>query len=311
MKGQRPAEQTGASRRQDCAREEARSGPRPSVLGLMGGIVRLGHPLPTVVTALATVAFYQIARGSAQPDGRSWQLLLACLLLLYSIGSMNDCCDEPLDRRAGRIDKPLVAGVLPRRAAFHLWLAAAILAVLVAAWIGPMSAAMVVLLWSAGAAYNLWAKASIFSWLPFVVFYPSLPVWAFIAADNVHPTLLLAYPVLALLSVALNIANTLPDLELDAAGGLRGLTHQLGVERAHVALWSCFAATLALMSVVPPLLGFDLARVLPGIVGGILLLGAMMVDRLHVRSPATRRRGFHLSIAQAVVLGLSWIACLA
>ena len=285
--------------------------PGPGALGVLGGIARLGHPLPTVVTALATLVFYQISRGSVQPDRKSLLLFFSSLSLLYSIGAMNDYCDELLDRQSGRIEKPLVAGILSARTALGLWLATAVLAVLTAALINPRSAAMAALLWAAGATYNLWAKASVLSWLPFVVFYPSLPVWAFIAADNVKPSSLLAYPVLALISIALNIADTLPDLDRDAAAGVRGLVHRLGPDRAHAALWLCYGVTLALMIAASSLFGIGLGRLLPGAVAGALLLGAMVADRLLFPSSTALKRSFYLSIVLSIVLGISWIACLA
>ena len=99
------------------------------------------------------------------------------------------------------------------------------------------AAAIAIVLWLLGFSYNFWAKRTRLSWLPFAGFYPSLPLWGFVAAEKFTPTLLLTYPVCALLAVGLNVANTLPDLERDLAGGVKGFTHRLGtVAGAHPAL---------------------------------------------------------------------------
>ena len=57
----------------------------------------------------------------------------------------------------------------------------------------------------------------------------------------------MAYPVISLLAVGLNISNTLPDLEGDAIAGVRGFTHMLGLTRALLLLWLLLAGSMALM----------------------------------------------------------------
>ena len=195
------------------------------------GLYRLGHPLPTFATAATVVLFVATARNGRAPLVDLVVAFLVFYLLLYSIGAMNDYCDEVVDRASGRSEKPLAAGDVPRGAALVAWIGAGALSVAAALFFNLAAAAMIVPLWLAGFAYNFWAKATVVSWLPFVFFYPSLPVWAFIAEGAFTPALLLAYPLLALLAAALNIANTLPDVERDRLAGVDGLTHRLGVRR--------------------------------------------------------------------------------
>jgi 4-hydroxybenzoate polyprenyltransferase len=223
---------------------------------------------------------------------------------------MNDYVDEPLDRLACRREKPLVAGDLSRDAALAIWVATALLGFAASYAFNLATAAIAIVLWLLGVSYNFWAKRTRLSWLPFAGFYPSLPLWGFVAAGKFTPALLLTYPVCAPLAVALNIANTLPDLESDLAGGVKGFTHRLGQSRALFLLWFCLAATMILMAAAGVLIGGHLGRLIPGMVAGAFLLGAMMADWAFLRSPATLRRTFYLSAAGALLLGCAWIVSL-
>ena len=275
---------------------------------LLRGLYRLGHPLPTFATAAAVVLFVATARNGRAPLVDLFVAFLVFYLLLYSIGAMNDYCDEAVDRASGRPEKPLAAGDVPRRAALVAWIGAAALSVVAALYFNFGAAAMIVPLWLSGLAYNFWAKATVVSWLPFVFFYPSLPIWAFIAAGAFTPALLLAYPLLALLAAALNIANTLPDVERDRLVGVDGLTHRLGVRRGLRLLWILLGGTIILMALTL-LLGRNDARVLgAGLAAGTVLLSVMIVDGLFITAPSSLRRSYYLSILCAIVLGYAWIA---
>jgi geranylgeranylglycerol-phosphate geranylgeranyltransferase len=277
---------------------------------LLRGLYRLGHPLPTFATAAATTLFVATAAGGPAPATDLLVTFLAFYLLLYSIGAMNDYCDEAVDRRSGRVDKPLAAGDVPRSVALVAWLAAAAGAMAAASYFGAAAAAMMLPLWLAGAAYNFWAKATIVSWLPFVFFYPSLPVWAFLAEGRLRPTLLMIYPIGALLAAALNIANTLPDVERDRRAGVAGLTQRLGVSRGLRLLWLLLGATLVLMTATL-WAGYNDASVLGvGLAAGVALLGVIIADGLLVGDPSSLQRSYYLSIVYAIGLAYAWIASL-
>jgi 4-hydroxybenzoate polyprenyltransferase len=272
------------------------------------GLLVVGHPLPTFLTAVAATAFFLIGRNDVgiTPDA-AW-VFISVYLILYSIGAMNDYVDEPLDRSSARQEKPLVAGDLSRTAALVLWLATAALGVAAAYHFDWRVAGIAALLWLLGLSYNFWAKSTRLSWLPFMAFYPSLPVFGFVAAGRFTPALLLAYPVGALLSLGLNVANTLPDIDRDVEGGVRGFTHELGKTRALIVLWLSLAATMVLMAASTWLAGGRPARLVPGLGIGVLLLGAMIADWALLRSPASLKRTFYLSAGCAVVIGCAWVA---
>ena len=68
---------------------------------LLRGLYRLGHPLPTFATAAAVVLFVATARNGRAPLVDLFVAFLVFYLLLYSIGAMNDYCDEAVDRASG------------------------------------------------------------------------------------------------------------------------------------------------------------------------------------------------------------------
>ena len=78
----------------------------------LAGLLRLTHPLPTLLNAIIAAALTTTAGGSTT------QAALAAITMLgihTSIGAMNDLLDQASD--AGRAEKPLVGGsVSPREA---------------------------------------------------------------------------------------------------------------------------------------------------------------------------------------------------
>ena len=282
----------------------------PDARRLLRGLYRLGHPLPTFATAAATTLFVATAAGGRAPAADLLVAFVAFYLLLYSIGAMNDYFDEAVDRRSGRDDKPLASGDISRGGARVAWVASAAASVAAAGYFGAAPAAMMLPLWLAGVAYNVWAKATVVSWLPFVVFYPSLPVWAFLAEGRLRPTLLLIYPIGAMIAIALNIANTLPDVERDRRAGVAGLTQRLGVSRGLRLLWLLLGATIALMGATLAA-GYNDARVLgAGLAAGAALLAVVIADGARNAGPATLKRTYYLSIVCAIGLAYTWIASL-
>ena len=78
-------------------------------------------------------------------------------------------------------------------------------------------------------AYNLGLKSTVWSWVPYAVAFGGLTVFVALADDAAPPWW---WPVgAALLGVGAHLLNVLPDLDDDAATGVRGLPHRLGPRR--------------------------------------------------------------------------------
>lgn len=281
----------------------------PVPLRVLRGLFFVIHPFPALINALAGAVFYLMAADSVDVTSVSF-LFLSILLIHASIGSMNDACDVDLDWKT-RPDKPIVRGDISRNTAFLVSGIAAVTGALFSLSFGWATLAVALAVLSSGMAYNFWAKGTVYSWVPYAVFIPALPVWAFVAAKSFTPIVLLSFPLGALMSLALNVANTVPDLQGDTQYGLQGIAHLLGLERSLLVVWSCFAATIIFLALTPSVLGNNSTYLLPGVLVGSALLIVMILDRLLSRSDASLRRGWYLSAVIAAILGGAWVASFA
>ncbi len=92
---------------------------------------------------------------------------------------------------------------------------------------GPVLLAALIL--GIGLAYDLWAKGTTLSWLPFAAGIPLLPVYGWFGATGALPGLFLVLvPAAANAGTALAIANAIVDMERDEAAGNRSIALALG-----------------------------------------------------------------------------------
>ncbi|TNM67705.1 hypothetical protein FHN55_09795 [Streptomyces sp. NP160] len=192
-------------------------------------LVRACHPAPTAaVTSFAAA----LAAAAAAPGHRATtagRVAAAVGLGQVAVGWANDALDAPLDAAAGRTEKPVAAGRLPRAGlgAGAVLAAAAAVPASLALDSGLRGTGRLHLVGLAGAlGYDLGLKGTAVSPLPYLLFFGSLPAVAAGAAGRRAPRLLCAAA--GLLGLAAHLANTVPDAEADAATGVRGLPQRLG-----------------------------------------------------------------------------------
>ena len=271
--------------------------------------VQLTQPFPTVLLqALPATLFMWVAQPVTNFP-RLLQLFAAVIALYGSIGALNDYCDYPLDKLS-KPRKPLVRGLVSLR--FALWESAilALAGIWLSVELNALTTVFSVLILALGIWYDFRAKRSLWSWVPYAVGIPTLPLWGFAAAGRFEPVLLLAYPFGMLLSVGLNISNTLPDHDADAAFGLRALTHRLKLWHAILLAWGLFAATMLGFVAAAPLVRNDWRILGPGLAAGAVLLLIMIADYALFRSRQSLKRGWGLSGLLGIVVGLAWVASL-
>lgn len=290
--------------------DDAKGRPRESgsVLRTARGALFVIHFFPAVMNGLAGLVFFLIASHGAHV-GPSLLVGLSMFLVSAAVGSLNDFLDVDLDRQTGR-DKPIVRGDISSLGAFRISVAAAIAGVLLALSFGLPVVLVALLVLASGLAYDVWLKGTLWSWVPYGIGIPALPVWSFLAADAFTPVLLFSFPLGLLVSLALYLANTIPDIGGDTAYGIAGLGQRLGVDRALLVAWICFAVSIGFLALTPMLLGNDIGVLIPGLLVGVILLAAMIVDDVANRSPSSLRRGWYMSAVLGGVLGVSWVASL-
>jgi 4-hydroxybenzoate polyprenyltransferase len=187
------------------------------------GLVVAAHAGPTLaVTVLAAL----LAAAQGLEPGRGALVVAAVLAGQLSIGWSNDLVDLARDRQTGRADKPVASGQVPASLVRGCCGVAVVACVVLSLACGLVAGLVHLVCVAAGWAYNLGLKATAWSWLPYAVAFGGLPVFVALAGGEAPPWW---WPVgAALLGVGAHLLNVLPDLDDDAATGVRGLPHRLG-----------------------------------------------------------------------------------
>ena len=196
------------------------------------------------------VAFVALIAGA--PVLLALGLGLSMTLVQFAIGTLNDIVDAPTD--AGRKPgKPIAAGVVTMGQARLIALACAGLGVGLAAVHSPALAGLALVGLLIGVWYDLKAKGTTLSWLPFAVGIPILPVYGWLGATGDLPAVFLVLvPAAAIAGAAIAIANALVDMERDTSAGDTSIAVALGPRRAGllVLLLHCIVAVMALGTAV-------------------------------------------------------------
>ncbi len=162
-----------------------------------------------------------------------------------SIGALNDLHDAPAD--AGRQPpKPIPSGSVSSRLALGVVIALATLGLALAWVVGPPMLGLAVVVLAIGFGYDLLAKGTAWSWLPFALGVPILPVYGWFGAVGTIPPFFLALvPMAVLAGTALAVANARADRERDLATGTDSVAVRLGgvgAWRVHLVMWAAVVA---------------------------------------------------------------------
>jgi len=158
----------------------------------------------------------------------------------FAVGAFNDYCDADLDA-AAKPGRPIPSGVVTRFGALMATVALLVATLALAASFGPSTLAFAVLGTGAGLAYDRLLKRTPWSWAPYVLGLPILPVWSWSTLGELPPAAGWAYPFGALLALALHLANALPDDKSDREASAGGLVQSLGRPASLVILFLSFS----------------------------------------------------------------------
>jgi 4-hydroxybenzoate polyprenyltransferase len=244
-------------------------------------LVRSCHPEPTVaVTLVATALALTTGRNAA-----GVALVAAAVLAgQLSVGWLNDALDATRDQAAGRTDKPAAAGAVSPPTVRTAALVAALACVPLSLASGLLAGGVHLIAVAAGWAYDLGFKSTPLSVLPYLVGFGLLPVFVVLGLPGT-PAPPWWLPVGgALLGAGAHFANVLPDLDDDAATGVRGLPHRLGAVGSQVAaalLMLAATIVLALGAPVPAALAWGV----PVVAAAVLAAGFRLGRRPRSRAP--------------------------
>jgi 4-hydroxybenzoate polyprenyltransferase len=225
--------------------------------------------------------------------------------LQFAIGALNDLADAGAD--AGRKPhKPIPAGLVSPRAAAGIAAVAASGGVLLAIPSGLSLVLLALVVLGIGASYDLAAKGTPLSWLPFAVGIPLLPLYGWLGTTGEAPGwFAVLWPAAFLAGAALAIANARVDVERDLAAGRSSVAAWLGLERSW---WVSLALILLALGIVVVWRPAGIAA--PAVAAVTIGVGFVLVGALRARrpSPAEREGGWRLQAVGVGVVAVGWIS---
>ena len=282
-----------------------------SVGDLVVGFWMLGHVEP-IIFILTVVALFAVRATWPRPP---WTLILLLLAgqaaMQLSIGILNDYCDRRLDALGGK-NKPIVLGLIrPHEALLAgLLMIAIMFVILLPLNLVALLAALGYL--ALGQIYNLGLKSTPLSGILFALAMPLLPLYAFAGVGRIPSMVIWFLPIGAILGVALNLANSLPDIEEDAAGNAHTLAVTLGAKGSFlacpllIALAALLIGALTIFQLVPA----QLWLMLPILVLTGLGLVIMLVFFGPQKPRRTRKVYFYLTALLSLLLAGGWFTAL-
>jgi 4-hydroxybenzoate polyprenyltransferase len=271
----------------------------------LGGLIRVVHPFPSVLDAVAATTIALIAGAQA---GLALRLGLGMLGVQFGIGAVNDFADSVSDA-VSHGAKPIPAGVLSRRTALGVGATSAGLGLLTAATAGVGAFLVGALGLADGLLYDLRLKGTPLGWMPFAAGVGLLPLYSWWGAQGSLEAPLMAVATLAALAGAtLALANAFADLGKDRAAGVASVAVLLGERRtlmANAVLLAVVqllvvATTCEVVGVTPVLaveaFGFGLGWVGVGLAG--------------VGGPYAGPIVWEVQAVGVLVLGAGWLAAL-
>lgn len=221
--------------------------------------------------------------------------------LQFAIGALNDLVDAPAD--TGHVPpKPIPSGLVAPTEARVVAAVAAAVGVMAAAPGGLTMVGLAIVVLAIGAVYDLVAKGTPWSWLPFAVGIPILPVYGwFGATGQLHPGFAALIPMAVLAGAALAIANARADVEGDRATGVRSVATALGRGRAMVANAGLIAAATVIGVIAqPPQTWAPWAA--------LLIIPATAGAMTQIRSGT--RQAWQLQAISVALAGVGWVGAL-
>ena len=277
-------------------------------IDILRGFFLLCHPGPVLFHTIAVTALAFLALWPHLSWSIFTLIITAHLAMQLSIATFNDYCDRQRDA-LGKKNKPIVAGLVRPREALIATFFLMFIMVLLLILLNPLALLVSLLYLAFGQGYNLGLKATPLSGIVFALAIPLIPVYAFVSAERFVPLVFWQIPVAALMGVAINLANSLPDIQEDTASRTRTLAVALGERGSFIAcsllliLAAIVTVVLAITGLVPAHLWLLLITVLSvSLVVGVLFLlfGAQ-------KSSGAYKTYFYLMVLLCLVLAGGWL----
>jgi geranylgeranylglycerol-phosphate geranylgeranyltransferase len=226
-------------------------------------------------------------------------------LLQVSIGALNDIVDAP-DDAGHKPGKPIPAGLVTRSAGWVVVAVGGGAGLALALVTGLATGILAGLVLAIGYAYDLKFKGTAWSWLPFAIGIPLLPVFGWLGATGVVPPgFAVLVPVAFVAGAGLAIANARADLDRDTAAGVDSVAVRLGLQRSWVFHVVLLAFVVAAAVMTHQASAAALAPVLGALgAGAVIAIGALLGRGA---SSARRERAWELEAVGVALLAVAWL----
>ena len=229
--------------------------------------------------------------------------------LQASIGTLNDLVDIERDR-GHKPGKPLPTGLIAIPTARAIAAGGLLLGLVLSVAVRPILGVIALLGVATGYAYDFRLKASRWSWLPFTIGIPLLPVYAWVGATGRLPAVFFVLVPLAVMGgAALALANELADDERDRGAGVETSVVALGRARA----WRVGAGLQAIVAVVAgaSLIASGAPALAVGAADAAIALTMIGLALGRSRLPGSRERGWEVQAIGLGALAVAWLAGIA
>ena len=218
-------------------------------MGQARGLAHASHPGPTLAVTILLACL-------AALSGRSeWGVALVAGTVLtgqLAIGWCNDLIDRDRDAAVGRTDKPLATGAVSPgvvRTATAVALVSCVPLSLANGWVAG-SAHLAAVAW--GLAYDAGLKATVWSAVPYAASFGLQIAFVSYGGPGGGPPSASVVIATMLLAVGAHLTNAAPDLDDDAATGVRGLPHRLGARASLGGAAAAFVLSVGLIALDDP-----------------------------------------------------------
>jgi 4-hydroxybenzoate polyprenyltransferase len=222
-----------------------------------------------------------------------------------AIGTVNDLVDAPADA-LGKPAKPIPAGLVSRPVAGVVTGAAVAVAVGLSIPSGWGTVALALVCLGVGLAYDVALKGTAWSWLPFAIGIPLIPVFAWYGGVGMLPaTFAVLIPTAVAAGAALAVGNALADLERDEASGVDSIATALGAQRAWLVQLALLSGVGFVAVASAAIQGASPAQVAMIALAAVLPVLASIAGR--GRSPSGRERAWEAQAIGVALLGAAWL----
>jgi 4-hydroxybenzoate polyprenyltransferase len=272
------------------------------------GFYQLSHPIPVLFHIVVVTIFVLVAAWPRFSWGIIALVIAAHVAMQVSIAILNDYCDRRLDALSKK-NKPIPLGLVRPREALIVGLLLIVLMVVLLLPLPPLALLVSCIYLALGQAYNLGLKSTPLSGIVFALAIPLIPLYAFLGVGHLLPVILWLVPVAALLGVCVNLANSLSDIDEDAANGARTLAVVLGARGVYLTCPLLIIFSIILIGVLTAthvVAAQTLLVLTTLIVTGLIALGLFVLFRPNTLIRAGKGY-FYAIVITCILLALGWL----